>query len=296
MEQIETEEQHFERLVQFIRRALFQYEIELLEKVEFIFNMSLKEILLSGIPFFTADPPIIKSADIPELLNKTGLYAKIANLNEEEKNIIKEFSLTVALKIPKIIEEFFAETINNKNALEFAKNDLQNSEILYERLEEVLENDKFEKYLVKRKRQVEILDKTVKSERVKKTKLIWNEIYDLYKFSNELKEKDVIGSSLDFINIFTNQNICTLKKENIDFIVVLMYELIDKKPSVILTESNSSRGVLTILDTFFRDETAIITKTISFTKRLNRIKRNDLKYDKIKDKVDLFLKNHLHKV
>lgn len=296
MEQIETEEQQFERLVQFIRRALFPYEIELLEKLEFILNMSLMEILLSGIPFLTAEPPIIKSADIPELLNKTGLYAKIANLNKEESIIIEKFGLTVALKIPKIIEEFFAETMNNKNALEFAKNDLQNKEIFYERVEEDLENDKFEKYIVKRKRQVEILEKTVEVERIKKSKLIWNDLYDLNKFSNELKEKDVICNALDFINIFTNQNLCTLRKEKKDFFVVLVYELIKKKPCVILTGNDSSIGVRTVIDTFFRDETTPITKTISITKRHSRICENRLKYDKIKEKVDLFIKNHLCKV
>ncbi len=167
MDQIETEEQYYERLVQFIRKSLFTYELDVLEKCLTLLDMSLIEIVLKGSKVFAAQNPIVRSADLPDILNKLGIADKMSRMNEQEKIMFGQDGLLLALKFPKIIEEFFSESIDNNNALEFSKNSLQNIEIGHERVEEDLNDNKIEKYLVKRKRQVEILDKTVKEEKIK---------------------------------------------------------------------------------------------------------------------------------
>lgn len=293
MEDNVAENQYFEKMEQFIRKSLFPHEIELLDQVLIILKMTLLDVLLKGKELFKEQPPTIKSTEIPDFLNKIGLWDKIATFNEEEKIIFEKFGQTVAYKIPKIIEEFFAETLNEKNALEFSKNSLQNYETLFERVEEELEDNKFEKYLVKRKRQVEILEKTVQEETSKKIKLVWNDRYDLKKFSEALNDKGIVNEPLEFINIFKNQSVCIIKKEMIDFFVVLIYELLKRKPAVILSEKKSGKGVKSIIDLYFRDNSIAISKTISFRNRYNRIVQRGLEYDKMKEKVNKFLNNHL---
>ncbi len=296
MKTFETEEQYLEELTQYIRKALFHYELKSLDDGLALLNMTLIELFHKGDYLFDEEGPILKSSELPRIFNNSGLSEKVFSLNEQEKVVFENFGELISLKFPKIIQDFVAENISTDIALEFSKNTLRNTEVLYERIEEDFDDDKIEKYIVKRKRQIENLEELKRKEKNKEKKLVWNDIYDLSKFSIELKEKEIISNHIEFVNIFANQSSCTLRKEKVDFFVVLMYELIKKKPSVILTGKDSSRGILTIIDTLFRYETTIITKTISFTKRHNRICLNGPNYDKIKEKVDLFLKNHLHKM
>ncbi len=296
MKTFETEEQYLEELTQYIRKELFPHEQKELDEGLALLKISFIEYFYLGEPLFNGDEfPFLTSNELPEKFSKLKLKKNVFQLTEEEEEVFEKFS-NLTMKFPKIIQDFISKNFSSGLAIEYSKNVLQCTEILYDRFEEDLDADKVEKHIVKRKRQIADLEELNRKEKNKEKKLIWNNIYDLSKFSIELKEKEIISNHIEFVNIFANQSSCILRKEKVDFFVVLMYELIKKKPSVILTGKDSSRGVLTIIDTLFRDETTIITKTISFTKRHNRICLNGPNYDKIKEKVDLFLKNHLHKV
>jgi len=298
MKTLATEEQFLEELEQHVRKSLFPHQLTILEKGLALQKITFAEFFIKGEQQSIGNNLLIlKSDSLPEQVKNLGLdLEEVDKFTDDEKIIIEEFGKLITFRIVKIVTDFIAENLGTEAAIEYASNKLENLQVLYEAFEEEVDDNQIEKFIIKTKRQIEELKELNRREKSKIKRIVWNECYDLNRFSIELKEKEIINNHLDFVNIFTNQNICILRKEKKDFLVVLMYELIKKKPFVILTEKNSNRGVLSLIDNFFRDETTPITKTISFTKRHNRICENRVKYDKIKEKVDLFVENHLSKV
>jgi len=295
MKSLETEEQYFEELAQYIRKALFPHELKVLDDGLALRKTTLIEYLLIGKQLNDGDDfLVLKSNSLPEQVVKLIDVEEVYNFTDEEKIVVDEFGQLITFKIVKIVADFIAENISTEAAIEFSKNSLENLEVLHERFEEELDGDKIKNYIVKRKKQIQVLEELNRKEKNNDKKLIWNERYDLMEFSIALQDKEIIGNHLEFVNIFKAQNICTVKKKKIDFFVVLIYELIYNNPDVILSGKKSGKGVLSIIDQYFRDDSTPVSKKISFRNRHNRFYKKGQKYDEIKSKAVFFLKNHLN--
>lgn len=294
MKIFESEEQFLEELKQYVLKSLFPHQLKLLEQ-----GLTLKRTTLTNILLNTGQQSngnnllILKPNSLPEQVNNLGIDLDVDKFTDDEKIIIEEFGKLVTFRIVKIVTDFIAENLGTEAAIEYASNKLENLQVLYEAFEEEVDDNQIEKFIIKTKRQIEELKELNRREKSKIKRIVWNDSYDLNRFSVELKEKDVIDNHLEFINLFTNQTICTLKKENVDFFVILMYELIDTKPDVISSGKKSGKGVKSIIDKFFRDDSIPVSRIISFRNRHNRIIQKGQEYDKLKAKVDNFLKNHL---
>lgn len=294
MKIFESEEQFLEELKQYVLKSLFPHQLKLLEQ-----GLTLKRTTLTNILLNTGQQSngnnllILKPNSLPEQVNNLGIDLEVDKFTDDEKIIIEEFGKLITFRIVKIVTDFIAENLGTEAAIEYASNKLENLQVLYEAFEEEVDDNQIEKFIIKTKRQIEELKELNRREKSKIKRIVWNDSYDLNRFSVELKEKDVIDNHLEFINLFTNQTICTLKKENVDFFVILMYELIDTKPDVISSGKKSGKGVKSIIDKFFRDDSIPVSRIISFRNRHNRIIQKGQEYDKLKAKVDNFLKNHL---
>ncbi len=254
-----------------LTNALLPYEQENLKKGLSFLGLTFQEY------FFCKDQLIMDEADAKINMLELSSHSLISRINEKLANatleqiaLFDKFNLTV-LNVLFLNTKFLQEIGQEQVAIAGYESILKNNEELRKRFLQEFPEEKLGESFIRMKEELDELKNS-------KGKLIWNgNPIVLKRLSEELANKNITEHIHDFSNVFDFQNTCVIKKSEIDFFLVLMYNLVFEKDSNneenIINDSGKNWGSIGIAENYFWYKSKSGLKKIDFRSRMYVLQR-----------------------